>query len=544
MGRTELLATLGRLLDFDRSPEVRVVVLEGARGLGKTSLLEHLRDRLPPGGFARLDLSMPLPTPGELAAGLFRSLIEQVLGIEVDSEPVPARWLERLPTEARGAVAAPCAELRPQAHPARAFRSLTRAVVALAQALERRLVVALDHPDSLRRLAGFPGIPRQGVPLRKLVVASPWVRWVVTPASGASTSCLDDLEGVARTRLEALRRAESYHLSALLLETALRPVPRVVLWPLHGLSDGRPVYLEPLVLRVLQEVRSTRGVPGPEEVRAAFLREALEGTGRIGLACETAMGREAAVGVPRALVSLLAGRGALGIESAAQMLGISRARVAEELARLAAVGVLAEDEGRYRIEDRVLALRERLLARVPTGDPGVDRGLLAELTAHEEGEALDTHRGGSWERRLRAVLPRIDGRALPGRVFGVRGTVYAPSGGVEEAAVGFDARGAVDGFPVLQAADLLWNGRDRRWLVDMPRPGRALDAADLERHLRLKRFFQDSFRRPIEALWVASEQGFTPEARETARREGVLLSDPASLSDLETGAGLPELRVA
>ena len=114
-----------------------------------------------------------------------------------------------------------------------------------------------------------------------------------------------------------------------------------------------------------------------------------------------------------------------------------------------------------------------------------------------------------------------------------------PAGSVEEAAVGYDARGVVDVRRSLVAADLLWNGRDRRWLVEMPRGTEVYDAAAMRRALRMRAFFARSYRRPIERLWVACEAGFSEEARALAREQKVLVSTPADLIALEGGLFTP-----
>lgn len=532
VGRGELLAALRARVDRDHPGAAAALVLRGARGVGRSALLGRLREWAGPGELVELPFASHAATPGQLAGGLFRRVLEVVKGGPVDPALPPGRWLDGLPAATRARVGPEIGELRPGAHPARALRCLVRGIEGLARDRARPLVVAMDDPDVLRDMQGFPGLPRRGFPLSKFFVASPWVRWVLSPRYPGAPGELEDLAGVEVLDVPPLRRAESYHLAALFLETEFRPVPRALLWPLHGLSGGRPGYLKALVLRVLQDRRVRAGVPGAEAVEQAFLRECLEPTGRIGLACEAELSR-AGSGVVRAVVELLARRGPLGVESISQLLGVGRARTLEKIVDLAERGILLEREGRYDVADRVLALRLRLLAEVGPGQDATTpraRGVLEEFRA---GELVDLHGGGAWERRVRGFLARADGRAFPGERFASKGTVLLPSHAAGEAPVGFDARGEVDGYPGIVASDLLWNGRDRRWIVELPDTHLPLGVDAVARAGRLGRWFRGSSRRAIEHVWIASRGGFTAEARAAARGEGVLLSDEGDLDLLE-----------
>lgn len=533
VGRGDLIEAARQVVDFDAGSPGEVLALHGPRGTGRSALVRQLAERVRGAQVLVLPFGALRTTPGRLAATLFRQAIERLTEVRLDPEAPPARWLDHLPCQARAALGEACGDLRPGAHPVRGLRSLVRGVEALARVLERRLVVVLDHPDALRGQEGFPGLSRKGVPLRKLFVPSAWVRWVFCLRYPASLAELERTEKVRRLAVPRLRRAESYHLAALFLEAELRPIPRKLLWPLHGLSDGRPGYLRAMVLRLLREARGGRGVPGQDEVRAAFLREVLGADGQVAMACEAALARDAAAGVDRAAVDLLARRGALGPESVAQLLSVGVASASSRLERLTGDGLLRAEGGRYRVEDRVLAFRLRHLPEVQGGDPAADPALVQAVADFEQGELCDLHGAGEWERRIRTFLRWADGRELPGDALGASRRVLAPSGGIEEAAVGWDEAGRVDGYPALQAADLLLNGRDRRWLVELPRPGRPVDVEMVERSVRLRRFFQRTYHRPIERLWLASEDGFTPEAWQAARAEGVLVSDGQALSSLE-----------
>jgi hypothetical protein len=482
--------------------------------------------------FVLLRFSRRRTTPGQQALDLLRSALGQLTGEAPDPDSPVSSWLNGLPAEARADIGELAGELRPGAHPARALRCLVKALEALARTLGREVALALDDPDCLGDAQGYPGVPRVGFPLHKFYVDSPWVRWILAPRYPGSLPALERREEAEVVHLDRLRRADSYHLAALLLERELRPVPRALLWPMHGLADGRPGYLRALVARVLEDCRDARGVPGPAAVRAAFLRELLEPMGRLALACEALSAEGGRGTLARAVLDLLARRGPLGVESVSQMLGIGRDRTLELVRELNRRGLLVEAQGRYRVEDRVLALRFRAQALQVEGDPATEPRLMALAHSMERGEEA-LGQPMSWERRVRELLRLTEGRQLPGRWFGFDKTVLAPAGGIEEAAVGYDARGVVDGRPSLVAADLLWNGRDRRWLVEMPRGTEVYDAVAMRRALRMRAFFARSYRRPIERLWVACEAGFTEEARALAREQKVLLSTAEDLAGLE-----------
>lgn len=534
------VGVLRRVFDFleCESPRRRVLVLTGPRGAGRSGLLELLKARSVERDFVLLRFSRRRTTPGQQALDLLRSALGQLTGVAPDPESPVGSWLAELPAEARADVGELAGELRPGAHPARALRCLVKALEALARTLGREVTLALDDPDCLGDAQGYPGVPRVGFPLHKFYVDSRWVRWILAPRYPGSLPDLERREEVELVHLDRLRRADSCHLAALLLERELRPVPRALLWPLHGLADGRPGYLRALVQRVLEEGREARGMPGPAAVRAAFLRELLEPMGRLALACEALAGEGARGTLGRAVLDLLARRGPLGVESVSQLLGIGRDRTLELVRELTRRGLLVESQGRYRLEDRVLAIRFRAQALQVEGDPTTDSRLMALAHEMERGD-MALGQPITWERRVREVLRATEGRQLPGSYFGTARAVLTPSGGIEEAAVGYDARGVVDGRPSLVAADLLWNGRDRRWLVEMPRGEELYDALAMRRALRMRAFFARTYRRPIERLWVACEAGFSEEALALAREHKVLVSTPEELTALEGGMLTP-----
>lgn len=528
VGRGAELEQIQRFLDWDRrGPQVLVVA--GPRGVGRSELLSKLKERALGSEFVLLSFSRQGATPGQQARRLFRSALEQLTGLDLDPDDPVGRWLDVLPAHARAALGGDCGELRPGAHPARALRCLIRSLAGLARGLERRLVVALDDPDCYGDAQGYPGVPRRGFPLTKYWHQSPWIRWILTPRHPGSLEVLAGHPEVAVVPLGPLRRADSIHLGALLLESEIRPVPRALLWPLHGFSQGRPGYLRALAARLVEGARLQRGVPGPAEVRTAFLGEVLEPMGRIGLACQARLGEPGRGALDRAMLDVLAGKGALGLESVSQLTGIGRSRALDHLRELTRRGVLREDQGRYHIDDRVLGFRLRALAVAGTPRPWEAPGV---RTMAEEFEAETMC---PWETRVRSTLRTWEGRALPGRCFGAERVVCCPAGPVEEAAVGFDSRGEVDGAPTLVAADMLLNGRDRRWLVEMPRQPLPYEAAQMQRALRMRDFFARTYRRPIERLLVASEAGFTADARDLARACGVLITDTEALAELERG---------
>lgn len=532
VGRGSTLRHIHEFLDWDGSHRESVLVLTGPRGVGRSALLDRLKQRSISRDFLLLPFAGPGSSPGQLALGLFRSVLEQVTGESLDPGLPVARWLDVLPPEVRAQVGAVSGELRAGAHPAQALRCLVKGIEGLARGLERQLVVALDDPDCLGDALGFPGVPRWGFPLPKYYLPSPWVRWILAPRHPGSLEGLRGRDEVLRLGLGPLARADSYHLAALVLERELRPVPRSLLWPLHSFSSGRPGYLRSLADRVLEESRRSRKLPDREAVRTAFLRELLEPMGRIGLSCRARLGEATRGALGVAVAEVLARRGPLGLESLSQLTGIGRPRVLEHLRELTHRGLLVEQDGRYRLEDPVLEFRLRVLGGLRAGEPWEDPGVRALTVAFEEQEV------GGWEALVRNFLVQAGGRILPGGPFGLRGQVLCPSEAMEEAPVGYDAQGAVDQDPGLVAADLLVNGRDHRWLVEMPSERWPYSAVRMRRALRMHEFFSRSYRRTIDRLWVAARGGFSPEAREIAREAGVLTTDPIGLQELTHGLTL------
>jgi hypothetical protein len=284
-----------------------------------------------------------------------------------------------------------------------------------------------------------------------------------------------------------------------------------------------------MVHRLLEDLRGERKAPDQEAVRTAFLREVLGPMGRIGLSCRARLAEASRGALGFAILDVLARRGCLGLESISQLTGIGRPRVMEHLRDLTRRGLLLEESGRYWLEDRVLAFRFQALAAQRDMEPWLDpeiRSLAWQLENQDVGR---------WEQRIRSFLRVSQGRLLPARPFGAEGSVRCPSDAHEEAPVGYDRQGKVDGEPSMVAADLLLNGRDRRWLVEMPREGLPYSGDQMRRSLRMLDFFATSYRRSIDHLWVASAGGFSSEARDLARSQGVLTTDSFGLGELERG---------
>ena len=188
--------------------------------------------------------------------------------------------------------------------------------------------------------------------------------------------------------------------------------------------------------------------------------------------------------------------------------------------RLVEYDLVERTGNEYHIADPVLALwiRYALLERTPEYETfhRSAETYLAQL--RERVASLSRDLGQAQESVVREVLRRLSGRTVDARWFGRSGRLTVPL--FEQVDRYRSPDGQIEVDALAESA-----GSDERWVVEVKWRNRAVGLKELE-----------ALQRKAEALhargWCISRLGFTAEALEWAKAQGILLSTAADLDNL------------
>ncbi|MBX3271071.1 MAG: ATP-binding protein [Sandaracinaceae bacterium] len=342
----------------------RWLALVGPRKIGKTSLLMEASRRSPGEvAVAILDVMEHLPLSLDVFRALALTVVDALLapraGLSFSRRALDAAAYRSALREAPGFGALPAEladalEALPTA-PANAdtARLWLELPEALARALDRRLVVAIDE---LQELAALPGRFEPFPVMRAIWQRHERVGYVI---SGSAPSMLKDLVTSRHSpffqhfdliELGAFERDDAI---ALLVGAAPRerPIPPALAARITDVVGGHPFYLQ-----IVGESLTAREPPYDEDALKAVIQSLLfSRSGRLSLYFENEYARLVGRATTAAAsLAALAERGPLRLTDVAAAIGASTASMARYLERLGD-SVVRGDDDRYRIADALFA---------------------------------------------------------------------------------------------------------------------------------------------------------------------------------------------
>jgi len=544
--REHYLALLGMSRELLAQGVRKHVALSGFRRVGKTVILkEFLRRHLVqekegPVAAAYLDLPRLAFTPEAFAVQYTGSLLYWLGGdpserIEPYFDPayqltIAGRYGARLLTDHLFTLQQELQKERPDQH---LLLELALNLPEIwAQATGRRVLLILDEFPALLALNNYPQIHDVVALFRAVLQAQSRVCYVV---AGSVISLMEriflsaDSPLFVHFQLETVGpfgREDSDELARKRLTTLPGDVPPDVLAAVYQVTRGHPFYIYATTMRVLEMATLLHRPVNPQTVQEAFVLETLGTAGRIYNLCryllEESLQRARGETMPRAVLQVLAREGAgLSLTQLSRRLKRPTGAIRQVLNWLIEVDLVQQHEDKtYAFRDAVLQLWVAYYysGLELTGMPRqkVLDQLVAELM--EKYQRATEELGLAKESQVRELLGQFAGQEVDGALLGVSGTVRLPA--FDRVAPYRSADGQVE------VDALAENGE--RWAVEIKWRGRL---AGLKEVHKLARVARSLSARP----WFISRAGFTPEAQEYARREGIMTS---SRREIEGLAGL------
>jgi len=406
-----------------------------------------------------------------------------------------------------------------------------------AQATGKRVIVILDEFPEILALDNYPQIHDVLALFRAVLQAQSRVVYVVVGSiiglmeriflDAASPLFvhfqLETIGPFGREDCDALAR-KRFLLA--LGTTSADPVPGDVLEAIYKVTRGHPFYIYATAMRVIENISLLNKPLSPVTVQEAFTLETLGSTGRIYSLCRYVL-EQSLQGVrgetmPQAVLQVLAQHPAgMTLTEIAARLKRPSGAIRKVLTWLADVDLLEQREDKtYSYCDPVLQIWVAYYysGLQLTGMPSqkVLSNLVAELM--DKYERVANELGLAKESQVCELLQALNGQEVDGRLFGVEGLVKLPI--FERVTPYISPNGQV-------WVDSLAENHER-WAVEIKRRGRLSGRKELE---KLAANARSLSAKP----WFISKMGFTQEAMEFARHNGMMLSSQA---DLETLAKL------
>lgn len=540
--REHTLAVLGLSRDLLGQGVRKHLALSGFRRVGKTVVLkEFLRRNLQPGGasdcrLAYMDLPRLTLTPEGFAVQYVGYLLYWMLGdfrqrVETFFD-APAQLA------AAGQMGAAFAEHivrlhqelqkeKPDQHLLLELAFKTPEVYA--QASGQRVMLILDEFPEILALDNYPQIHDVLALFRAVLQAQSRVVYVV---AGSMIGLMERIFLDATSplfvhfQLETIGpfgREDCDALARKRFSMLADPVPGEVLAAVYQVTRGHPFYIYATAMRVIENVSLLHKPMSPATVQEAFTLETLGSTGRIYNLCRYVL-EQSLQGVrgetmPQAVLQVLAQEPAgMTLTEIAARLKRPSGAIRQVLTWLANVDLVEQREDKtYGYRDPVLQVWVAYYysGLQLTGMPSqkVLSNLVAELM--EKYERVANELGLAKESQVRELLQAFNGHEVAGQLFGLDGLVKLPV--FERVAPYLSPDGQV------QANSLAEN--HERWAVEIKWRGRLSGKKELE---KLAANARSLSAKP----WFISKMGFTQEALEFARHNGMMLSSQADLESL------------
>ena len=394
----------------------------------------------------------------------------------------------------------------------------------LAQKADLRFLVMLDEFQTIHALANFPDAKDIVAVFRAHLERHNFCSYIV---AGSAISVMERMLAhtsplfaqFERLTLALLDRRDTRELVLKLLPPAdIKDVPAVSA-EIHRLTGGHPFYIEALCGRL----RRWHFMPlTPAAVKEAFVWEVLSPEGRIYDFCryiyDVSIQRARGYGALVAILQLLAEEEGLTIAEVARRQKVTAATARDYLRWLKEVDLIVEQGGGHYYCDPVLRFWvANITVGVEIAGPP-RREVLEEMVRHldERYQRAATELGVAKESQVRELLHCFAGQEVDGDLLGL------PADKVRLPAFRQVAPYRSDDGQM--EVDALAEGEER-WVVEIKWRGRLAGVKELR---KLAEAAGTLAARP----WFISQAGFTPEAEEFARREGIMISSQAEIKQL------------
>ena len=539
--RQRELAALTHAVEELRQGRPYHVALLGLRKIGKTSLLREFAYRLLTETQPAGEIVLPVYVDFEEICSSPESFALRYVGhisywFQSRGQQVATPFLSlnalllNGPASMKESLEALANELS-RAKPDRGF--LLHLAFDFAEELARkagvRFLVMLDEFQTIYTLANFPEAKDVVAVFRAHLERHSLCGYVV---AGSAISTMEHLLAhtsplfarFERMALASLGREDTRELVGKLVSPAdIEDVPAVSA-EIHRLTGGHPFYIEALCgrlrrWRLLQDLPLTSAA-----VKEAFVWEVLSPEGRIYDFCryiyDISIQRARGYGALIAILQLLAQEEGLIIAEVARRQKVTAATARDYLRWLKQVDLIVERDGGYYYGDPVLRfwVANVTMGIELTGPP--QRQVLEEMARHldERYQRTATELGTAKESQVRELLRHFAGQEVDGELLGLSGRMCLPT--FQYVAAYRSEDGQVE-------VDALTEGTER-WAVEIKWRSRLAGVKELQRLLAAAGTLAA---RP----WFISRAGFTPEAKELARRKGMMISGQTEIERLAEG---------
>jgi hypothetical protein len=262
-----------------------------------------------------------------------------------------------------------------------------------------------------------------------------------------------------------------------------------------------------------------------DTVKQAFLVETLAPHGRIYDFCryvyDLSLQKAAGYGALKAVLQILAIEEGLTASQIARKLRVAAGTASDYLRWLREVDLVIDREHRYYYQDPVLrfwvANTVRGVEVSLTAEPLDLVGVMARLDAQLR--RVSEELGDAQESRIRELMRQFDHQVIDGAILGIPGEFTLPKFDQVNAYVSPDGQVQLDA--IAQAADSV------KWIVEVKWRNKRAGKKEMEKLLA-------HAKEEAAQGWIISRAGFTEDAIDFGKQEGLLFSDGQSIHSLES----------
>jgi AAA+ ATPase superfamily predicted ATPase len=396
-----------------------------------------------------------------------------------------------------------------------------------AQIRQCSLALILDEFQEIRTLIHYPNSQNVLALLRAEMQSQSGIFYLL---AGSAVSVLTGLFSnpdsplfaqFTRLPVEAFNREST----AMLVRKLTDNRASADLLPLiHSLTNGHPFYITALCRRLMNLVDVAQRPLDADTAKQAFLTETLAPHGRIYDFCrymyDLSLQKASGYGALKAVLQILATEEGLTASQIARKLRVTGGTASDYLRWLREVDLVTDREHAYYFCDPVLrfwvANTIRGVEISLTAEPLDLVNLMARLDAQLQ--RVSEELGTAQESRIRELMRSFDGQVVNGSIFGASDQITLPKFGQVSEYL------SPDGQVQLDAIGQALSGP--KWIVEVKWRTKRVGKKEVEILLA-------HARAESAQGWFISRAGFTDDAAEFSRREGLLFSDGPAIHILE-----------
>jgi AAA+ ATPase superfamily predicted ATPase len=388
------------------------------------------------------------------------------------------------------------------------------------------LALIFDEFQEIRTLTHYPNSQNVLALLRAEIQAQSGILYIL---AGSAVSVLTDLLSnpdsplfaqFTRLPVETFNREST---AVLALKLTNNQTPPDLLPLIHSLTNGHPFYITALCRRLMNLVNVSQRPLNADTTKQAFLTETLAPYGRIYDFCryvyDLSLQKAAGYGSLKAVLQILATEEGLTASQIARKLRVTSGTASDYLRWLREVDLVTDRQHAYYFRDPVLRFwvvnTIRGVEVSLTAEPLDLVSLMARLDAQLQ--RVSEELGTAQESRIRELMRQFNGQVVPGSIFGVADFITLPK---------FDQVNdymSPDGQVQLDAVGQALDGV--KWIVEVKWRTKRVGKKEMQRLLAHAQ---------VESTqgWFISRAGFTEDATEFARQEGLFCSDGQAVHQL------------